>query len=112
METTETGAAAAWAWATRWCVHFAESADRWTRALTQFPYDTTRFDCLFQGAAAMVMAELEEAALQHSAQEGHNARPLFNGGMLLIEPILLAPDGDRSMIHPLADRALKRRPSW
>lgn len=52
----------------------------------------------------MVMAEIEEATTHQ--------RPLFNGGLVLIEPILLAPDGDRTMIHPLADRALRRRASW
>ncbi len=63
----------------------------------------------------MVMAELEEAAAQQEQQQRQqqqSARPLFNGGLVLIEPILLAPDGDRSMIHPMADRALKRRTSW
>lgn len=57
------------------------------------------------------MAELEEAATQHSSRS-HHQPPLFNGGLVLCEPILLAPDGDRSMIHPMADRALKRRTSW
>ena len=52
----------------------------------------------------MVMAELQQAP--------DAARPLFNGGLVLIEPILLSTDGDRSMIHPMADRALKRRTTW
>lgn len=52
----------------------------------------------------MVMAELQ--------QPPDAAQPLFDGGLVLIEPILLYTDGDRSMIHPLADRALKRRTSW